>query len=144
MAGGFEAHLEDLFAPLGGVSMRKMFGGLGIFRRGVMFALVADDTLYFKVDDQTEADFEAEGCVSAQEARELREAFASYGADRRAGLDLFGRFPSLERAFRLEYTDDHAVSAMIATAIMSSMSENPCALVLDSIGLRFIVIFLQT
>ncbi len=30
-----------------------MFGGLGIFRYGLMFGLVADDRLCFKVDDQT-------------------------------------------------------------------------------------------
>ena len=28
-----------------------MFGGLGVFRRGIMFALVADDVLYMKADE---------------------------------------------------------------------------------------------
>lgn len=55
-------HLQDLFAPLSGVSFRRMFGGVGIFRDGLMFALVADGTLHMKVDDITRADFEAEGC----------------------------------------------------------------------------------
>jgi len=39
-----------------------MFGGLGVFRDGVMFGLVADDTLYFRVDDKNHTRFEAEGC----------------------------------------------------------------------------------
>ena len=38
-----------------------MFGGLGIFRDGLMFALVADDRLFFKTDDSNLGDFQAAG-----------------------------------------------------------------------------------
>lgn len=38
-----------------------MFGGAGVYADGVMFALIADDTLYLKGDDATKAAFEAEG-----------------------------------------------------------------------------------
>lgn len=62
MASGFQELLVDLFEPVGGVSFRKMFGGLGIFRQGLMFALVADDVLYFKADETTSIAFQAEGC----------------------------------------------------------------------------------
>lgn len=55
-------HLADLFAPLGGVSIRRMFGGLGVFRQGLMFALVADDVLHFKTDEETLPRFATEGC----------------------------------------------------------------------------------
>ena len=41
--------------------MRRMFGGAGLCRDGLMFALIADDTLYLKVDDRNRPDFEAEG-----------------------------------------------------------------------------------
>ena len=58
MASEFQSFLEDLFAPVGGVRFRRMFGGLGIYRDGVMFALVADDVLHFKVDDSTRRAFE--------------------------------------------------------------------------------------
>ena len=61
MAGGFDGLLADLFEPVGGVSFRKMFGGMGIFREGIMFALVADGVLYLKADETTTADFQAEG-----------------------------------------------------------------------------------
>ena len=37
--------------PLGNVTSRAMFGGYGIFHEGVMFALITDDTLYFKVNE---------------------------------------------------------------------------------------------
>jgi len=51
----------EIFAPLGHVVVRSMFGGAGAFCDGVMFALVADDVLYLRVDEQTKADFEKEG-----------------------------------------------------------------------------------
>ena len=38
-----------------------MFGGAGVFRDGIMFGLIADETLYFKIDDTIKGDFEAEG-----------------------------------------------------------------------------------
>ncbi|MGH6816749.1 MAG: TfoX/Sxy family protein [Hyphomicrobiaceae bacterium] len=53
--------LKDQLGGLGPISVRRMFGGAGVFCAGTMFALVADDTLYFKADDGNRADFEAEG-----------------------------------------------------------------------------------
>ncbi|MCE7988479.1 MAG: TfoX family protein [Caldilinea sp. CFX5] len=53
----FINYLLELLAPLDGVSAKRMFGGYGLFRDGLMFGLVADDTLYFKVDEQTAARF---------------------------------------------------------------------------------------
>jgi len=38
-----------------------MFGGVGIYAGPVFFALIADDTLYFKVDDSNRADFVSRG-----------------------------------------------------------------------------------
>lgn len=39
---------KDLFADLGHVSHRKMFGGAGIYAEGVMFALVLSDEIMIK------------------------------------------------------------------------------------------------
>lgn len=58
---GFLDFLKDALRGLGPVSVRRMFGGAGIYADGVMFALVADDTLYLKADDETKGAFEAEG-----------------------------------------------------------------------------------
>ncbi|MBP7683963.1 MAG: TfoX/Sxy family protein [Deltaproteobacteria bacterium] len=55
------AHWVDLLQPLGAARARAMFGGHGIYLDGVMFALVHEDELYLKVDDVTEARFEAAG-----------------------------------------------------------------------------------
>jgi len=43
------------------VTARAMFGGVGLYSDGLFFALIDDDTLYFKVDDTNRGDFEAEG-----------------------------------------------------------------------------------
>jgi len=58
---GFIELLKDCMHGLGPVSVRRMFGGAGIYADGVMFGLIADDTLYLKADDATKRDFEAEG-----------------------------------------------------------------------------------
>ena len=53
--------LREQMAGFAPVSRRRMFGGAGIFRDGLMFALVADDVLYFKADEQGAEAFKAEG-----------------------------------------------------------------------------------
>lgn len=50
-----------LLQPLGPVRARPMFGGCGIFLDDLMFALIARDRLYFKVDDETKPRFAAAG-----------------------------------------------------------------------------------
>jgi DNA transformation protein len=57
----FVEFLKDQLSEFGPVSVRRMFGGAGIFRNGTMFALVAGETVYFKADHQTKPEFEAEG-----------------------------------------------------------------------------------
>lgn len=51
--------VEQLSRVAPRVRARSMFGGVGIYAGELFFALIADDTLYFKVDDSTRADFEA-------------------------------------------------------------------------------------
>jgi DNA transformation protein len=53
--------INDLFAPFGPVTVRRMFGGAGIYREGLMFALVFDGAIFLKVDDASIRDFEREG-----------------------------------------------------------------------------------
>jgi DNA transformation protein and related proteins len=53
----FAAFLRDLLAPLGPVSMRRMFGKTGVFCDGVMLGMVEDNTLYLRVDDGNRAAF---------------------------------------------------------------------------------------
>src|SRR5262249_16906868 len=43
------------------VTGKSMFGGVGIYAQGLFFALIAEDRLYFKVNDMTRPDFEQRG-----------------------------------------------------------------------------------
>ena len=54
---GFAEFLREQLAPLGRVTMRRMFGKTGVFCNGLMFGMVTNDTLYFRVDDHNRADF---------------------------------------------------------------------------------------
>lgn len=57
----FVSYLEEFLQNIGPVRAKRMFGGYGLFLDGLMFALIADDTLYFKVDDENRPDFESLG-----------------------------------------------------------------------------------
>jgi len=50
--------MEDLVGGIAGVSSKPMFGGYGIYKDGVIFAIIADGALFFKVDEINRADFE--------------------------------------------------------------------------------------
>lgn len=54
-------YVKDLLAPFGDISIRKMFGGAGVYCDGAFFALLDDDEIYLKVDDVSRAEFEARG-----------------------------------------------------------------------------------
>lgn len=56
-------HLAELVAPLGRVVARRMFGGFGLYLDAAMFGLIADGTLYLKVDDTNRPAFAAAGCA---------------------------------------------------------------------------------
>ena len=58
---GFDIWVKDLFAELGAVSVRRMFGGAGVYAQGVMFALVADESVYLKADPALRADLAEHG-----------------------------------------------------------------------------------
>ncbi len=54
----FPDYVLEQLTSFGGVAARHMFGGSGLFKSGVMFGLIAESELYFKVDDTNRADFE--------------------------------------------------------------------------------------
>jgi len=53
----FAEFLREQLAPLGHVAMRRMFGKTGVFCDGVMFGMVTENTLYFRVDDRNRETF---------------------------------------------------------------------------------------
>jgi DNA transformation protein and related proteins len=54
---GFAEFLREQLAPLGRITMRRMFGKTGVFCDACMLAMVRDNTLYFRVDDDNRAAF---------------------------------------------------------------------------------------
>jgi len=47
----FADFLRDQLAPLGRITLRRMFGKTGVFCDELMLGMVRDNTLYFRVDD---------------------------------------------------------------------------------------------
>ncbi len=72
-------YLLDMLAPLGEVRARRMFGGHGIFIEDLMFGLVVNDELYFKVDAHTRQTYASRGL----------EAFSYMSKDRSVSLSYF-------------------------------------------------------
>ncbi|HEV2548300.1 MAG TPA: TfoX/Sxy family protein [Stellaceae bacterium] len=54
---GFAEFLRDQLAPLGRITLRRMFGKSGLFCDGLMLGMVTEDTLYFRVDELNRAAF---------------------------------------------------------------------------------------
>lgn len=54
--------VAEAMAPLGVVTRRAMMGGATLYCDGVIFAIVGHDTLWFKADRQSDAEWDALGC----------------------------------------------------------------------------------
>ncbi len=57
----YKDFLFDQLAGFGSVTIRRMFGGGGVYLDGLMFGLVYDDMLYLKADATSQAAFETAG-----------------------------------------------------------------------------------
>ncbi|KRD64634.1 TfoX/Sxy family protein [Ensifer sp. Root278] len=55
------AAIEEMFETLGPVTIKRMFGGKGIYCQGIIFALEVDGEILLKGDEQTAPTFEAAG-----------------------------------------------------------------------------------
>ena len=74
----FVAWLLELLEPLGSVEAKGMFGGFGIYRHGLMFGLVSDDTFYLETDEKNRPDFEARGLAPFTYSRKGKKLSMSY------------------------------------------------------------------
>ena len=57
----FVDHVVETLRAFGPVSVRRMFGGWGLYHEGVFFALIARDVLYLKADERNARDFDKLG-----------------------------------------------------------------------------------
>ena len=53
--------IHDLLSELDGIQARAMFGGWGVYKDGVIFAIIVDDQLYFKVGDTNKSNYQQRG-----------------------------------------------------------------------------------
>ncbi len=56
--GFYEYVIHDLLGGMPGVTSRPMFSGWGIYKDGIIFAIIADGELYFKADGENREYFE--------------------------------------------------------------------------------------
>lgn len=83
----FVDYLHEVFERFGVIRCRRMFGGYGVYHDGIMFALVADDTLYLKADDATAGLFEARGLAPFEYEKGNKRIRMSYYAAPEEVLD---------------------------------------------------------
>lgn len=76
MSGSFPEYVRDQLEPLGGVTLRRMFGGHGVYRSGVFFAILYRDRLYFKTDAHTRVAYEAREMTAFRPSR--KQTLANY------------------------------------------------------------------
>lgn len=74
----FLAYVLDQLQQLGEVSSRRMFGGAGLYCDELFFGLIADDTLYLRVDDASRADYTARGAAPFRPYADRPEVSMSY------------------------------------------------------------------
>lgn len=57
----FHDYVKELFAGMGRIEVRRMFGGAGGYSGGLMFLLLADEAIHLKADDALKAELRREG-----------------------------------------------------------------------------------
>lgn len=76
--GEFVLYVLDMLHDFGLVKATAMFGGYGIYRDGIIFAIVVDDTLYIKADDNNRALFEKKDLSRFSYMKKGKECSMSY------------------------------------------------------------------
>ncbi len=55
----YVAFIKDQMSELDSFVTKRMFGGVGFFREGIMFGMIGDGKFRLRVDDKNRANFEA-------------------------------------------------------------------------------------
>jgi DNA transformation protein len=99
----------ELFSAFGPVSVRRMFGGAGIYADGTMFALIANGVIYLKAGEANAAAFE----------REELEPFTYMTGTGRRGVMSYRRMPD-----RL-YDDPGELAVWARAALAAAQTPKP-------------------
>jgi DNA transformation protein len=97
--------IRELFSVFGPVSVRRMFGGAGIYADGTMFALLYDGLIYLKASE----------CNAAAFDREALEPFTYTTKDGKRGVTSYRRMPD-----RL-YDDPHELAEWSRDALAAAL-----------------------
>ena len=121
----FAEFLREQLAPLGRLAIRRMFGKSGVFCDGLMFAVVTEDTLYFRVDDGNRAAFaEAASFPPLNYESQGRTIDLSFW---RAPDRLFDEPDELVRWARAALTEASRVAASRVAAGRTTATKKPAA-----------------
>lgn len=52
---------NEVFQDIPGIQARAMFGGFGLYQDGIIFGIIVNDQIYFKVNEENIADYQAAG-----------------------------------------------------------------------------------
>lgn len=110
--------LRDLFADFGPISVRRMFGGSGLYADGLMFGLEADGVIFLKADAAFAADLAARGSAPFSYDARRPGAEPGVGTVRRV-IRSFWRLPedALDESEELAALSRRALAAARAAAL---------------------------
>ena len=83
----FAAYCAELFAPVGDVRTKRMFGGYGVYVDDVFVAIITGDTLYLKADAESRPRFEAAGGQRFEYTRRGKQAGLGFWTVPPAAMD---------------------------------------------------------
>jgi len=109
--GFIEYVVHDLFAYASDVSARAMFGGYGVYRSGVMFALVGDGELYFKISEEQKQIYKGLGSTPFMYLKEGKAYEMSYwkiGEETQENNELFRELAEQSYELALEKSFEKA------------------------------------
>ena len=87
----FIAYVQELLAPAGVIRVKRMFGAAGVYVDELFFALIDDDALYFRTDEESEAAFREAGSApfvyQTGDGQQMQMAFWRAPAEAMEGAD---------------------------------------------------------
>jgi len=66
--------LYDVLGEVRGVTSKRMFSGYGLYQDGVIFAIIAEGSVYFRTDERTRPEYERRGSAPFQYKRKEKIA----------------------------------------------------------------------
>lgn len=74
----YQQYVLEQLARLPRVTSRRMFGAIGLYSDGIFFAILDNDTMFFKVDDSTRERYVERGCEPFRPYKDRPEVSMSY------------------------------------------------------------------